>query len=97
MECPFGEYQPNFGQSACLECAAGGYCNVANSNNGGFISCPTGTFNDKRGQSDESACTKCPVGTHGIELGASSRDECLPCPPGTFSDEAGEWITQWCI
>ena len=49
MECPLGEYQPNFGQSSCVACAVGGYCNVAKSNNGGFISCPAGTFNNETG------------------------------------------------
>jgi hypothetical protein len=93
MECPLGEYQPNFGQSTCEACAIGGYCNVANSNNGGFIPCPAGTFNNETRKSDESACTKCPVGTYSSELGASAMDECLPCPPGTFSDETGESIT----
>ena len=61
-----GEFQPKKGQAQCLKCQAGGYCTSEQSGtcDGGFITCQVGTYNNKTGQDDVTACLPCPIGKH---------------------------------
>jgi len=90
FECQPGYFQAVRGQESCEACATGGYCDVADTCDGGFTPCTPGTYNDKIGQSHPSACIPCPAGTYSTEVGANSRDLCLPCESGTFTSQQGQ-------
>jgi len=88
--CPLGEFQPNRGQSVCNICPAGGYCNKFDVCGGGYEACKPGTYNDKQGQSNESACIECGIGTYSATNGAEKSSDCEQCAPGTFGNKTGQ-------
>ena len=90
LDCPLGSFQPDIGKNNCDLCSKGGYCNSAQKGDGGFTACPPGTFNDKLGQSDVTACIECPPGRYSTENGADSESACLPCPSGRSNNKSGE-------
>ena len=73
-------------------CSKGRYCDSVQKLDGGFTACPPGTYNDKDGQSNITACIECQPGTYSTENGAESKSACLPCPAGTYNDEPGKFI-----
>ena len=62
IECLIGSFQIKFHQSKCGECGVGGFCDATDRHYGGFTSCPAGTYNDKTGQTNATACQPCPTG-----------------------------------
>jgi hypothetical protein len=90
LDCKIGTFQAQLGKDVCNSCSIGGYCDDIRSSDGGFTSCPPGTFNDKIGQSDKAACQPCPVGTFRATYGGDSSAVCLECPPGKYGDESGK-------
>jgi hypothetical protein len=90
LKCPDGKIN-----TGCTDdCPVGFYCNNTY-NTDGLISqniykCPEGTYNNKAGSSDISACLKCPVGTYSTQ----ASEECKKlsdCPPGYYI-EGDKWI-----
>jgi hypothetical protein len=92
LNCTAGSFQPEFGSATCDSCPKGGYCNVVDAFNGGFIPCPPGSFNDKNGQSNETVCQLCPAGTYSTTSGGTSAEVCLECQPGTYSNQPGKCL-----
>jgi hypothetical protein len=88
LDCQSGEFQTEFGKDFCDSCPKGGYCDAANKPS---APCPPRTYNDKMGQSSESACQLCPSGTYSTTSGGDSIDVCLECPPGTYNDQPGKY------
>jgi len=95
---PLGYYIEE-GTQKLIQCPTGSYCV-----NGVRTTCPTGTYNKKKGMSDESSCLKCPKGsycktttsvtacakgTYNNQIGQSAESACLPCPAGTFCANTG--------
>jgi len=79
ISCRKGMYQEAVGQAQCKECREGGYCNtnLTGTCDGGFTPCKIGTYNDKKGQAEETACRQCPRGQFSDKAGLA---ECLTCP-----------------
>ena len=83
--CESGSYQPNEGQSDCLVCPPGLFCNQ---NNGvtavttpqecpqGYY-CPSGTGFTFR---------PCPAGSYSNRTGLESEADCEMCPPGLYCE-----------
>ena len=88
--CEEGSYQPEFGKEICIPCAKGGFCDASKQINGGFTACRSGTYNEKDGQSDQSACTECLPGTYSSVVGATNSTICEPCPTGTYNNQSGK-------
>jgi len=80
IQCERGTFQPIVGQTQCLQCRAGGYCasEQFGTCEGGFKPCRVGTYNNKTGQDDETACVPCPIGTYAD--GKEGLVQCLQCP-----------------
>jgi hypothetical protein len=91
LNCPSGTFQTEFGKDHCDSCSIGGYCDAVNKFDGGFTPCPPGTYNDKIGQSNTSACQLCPSGTYSTISGGNSTDVCLKCLPGTYNNQLGKF------
>jgi hypothetical protein len=91
LDCPFGTFQTEFGKDHCDSCSIGGYCDAVSKLDGGFTPCPPGTYNDKIGQNNETACQLCPSGTYSTISGGNSTDVCLECPPGTYNNQLGKF------
>ena len=53
--CALGTYQNNEGQSTCIDCPAGMYCNDTRTVS---VSCPSGMYSE----SGSSICIECPAG-----------------------------------
>ena len=84
------ECQPCPGGSICVEnstvaepCWAGWFCRV----NEDPEMCPNGTYNDKTGMSDSSACLPCPAG-YFCDSQALANYTVNPCPLGYFCPNA---------
>ena len=89
--CVAGKYQPDRGSKSCKSCKVGEYCDPEDnkSNDGGFIACHPGTYNNETGMSSVDACIPCPNGTFSIQTEANSSSVCEPCPPGQYNNGTG--------
>jgi len=94
--CKPGFFQTLRGQATCDSCARGGYCVDTKSCGGGFTECEAGTYNEKTGQSNRSACIACDMGTFSIIKGANSSIVCERCPGGTFGSRIGATTCELC-
>jgi hypothetical protein len=79
--CGPGFYQPNTGQSSCIQCVAGSLSNIFGATK--CDSCPAGTYSEAG--SAALTCTPCPSNTYSPNPGAGSRAFCIPCPSGYVS------------
>lgn len=82
--CAIGTYQPNTGQSTCINCPAGYLC--ATTNLQAPTDCPTGKYCPaKTNAGSYAGSVDCPAGTYGdrINIGGASTN-CIPCPPGKW-------------
>ena len=76
--CPRGYYNPNPGQSSCLQCPAGKLCSTTglvtyqNCTAGNY--CPVGS----------TIATPCPAGTYSPFQNLESVDQCVNCDPGMY-------------
>jgi len=90
--CSAGSYSEALGVTSCTACAAGGYCPEAE---GGAFSrlvfqpCPSGTWSDQLGSSDNSSCTSCLVGKASNREGATSPSTCQLCRAGSMAPVLG--------
>jgi Tyrosine-protein kinase ephrin type A/B receptor-like len=91
--CDAGYYQPDIGQTSCLECSAAYYSSAGSST---CSTCPAGTVAPNAGSS---SCTECPAGTfQGLPQtfcggctygtyslpGTSGAENCISCPVNTY-------------
>lgn len=75
--CETGSYQPNQGQTSCIDCPAGFFCPRNTSQLTGR-ECSKGFTCAKKVRS------QCGQGTYNMLLGQASRTACVPCDPGHF-------------
>lgn len=77
-DCLPGFFQPDSGQSTCLECTAGYYCPTNN-----VVSppvCPQGSYC----VAGVSTPVECPAGTYGASELVDALSFCTPCPAGFY-------------
>jgi hypothetical protein len=80
-ECGAGYFQPQTGQSACIECLEGQFCADAATITPTL--CAAGTFRAGLGGTAQADCAKCATGTFdATTLGRST--ECPPCAVGHY-------------
>ncbi|XP_051788211.1 signal peptide, CUB and EGF-like domain-containing protein 2 [Erpetoichthys calabaricus] len=81
--CPFGTFQPAVGQSLCLDCLRGHFCNQTGL--GHSLPCPPGHYCP----SGSILPTACPAGSYSSVKAAEAADWCRLCDTGMFCDRAG--------
>ena len=98
--CKAGLFQPSYGQSECIECPEGYYCDPAETadNNTVYDSLP------KMGTVLPALCpighvcpsgtrfaiqNPCPRGTYSGMMGLVNTSQCLSCPPGMYCADMG--------
>nr|XP_034312620.1 uncharacterized protein LOC105346442 isoform X2 [Crassostrea gigas] len=76
MKCPLGYYQPNRGESVCIECGDGKTTEQVGtySKTGCIPICPAG----EEYVSTSKTCTECPLGSYKSEIG--NNKTCTTCP-----------------
>ena len=79
--CPIGKYQPQSGQSFCLDCEAGYYCDEEKMT--AMKLCPAGHFCKRSSASPE----PCPRGSYSNATGRTELESCLMCPKGKFCQD----------
>ena len=85
-ECPSGQYQPDTGQTACLNCPAGSYQNETDHQLSSCKLCGKGKTSDE----GASSCTVCPAGSYtngdvtGLYLRVIPVRTCTACGIGLF-------------
>ena len=85
-KCDLGYYQPNEGQSACVDCPAGNYCDGSDTST--YITCIIGYYcPDNTRYANEHPC---PEGKYLDETGKSAVGDCKPCPLGYYCDQKGQ-------
>merc|ERR1719491_486134 len=94
--CEPGSFQTERGQETCDSCAPGGYCSSLESCGGGFMECAPGTYNEKPGQNNATACLPCGVGTFSTINGANSSKVCQKCAGGSFTNKSGSTTCKLC-
>jgi hypothetical protein len=72
LNCKIG-YTSKGGASTCDKCGEGSY----GSEDGVCTECPTGYYQDVKGELN---CAACPIDTYLTETGKKSKAECLACP-----------------
>lgn len=70
--CAPGTFQGRSGQTHCVACEPGGYCEGGGARK---TLCPAGTYNDVRGLSNASQCKSCTPG-HSCSIGSVGRTKC---------------------
>jgi len=83
INCPKGSISRE-GSHACVLCGKGEYQNMAAQSS--CNKCGAGTFNDKEGATDLTACIPCPPGKFSMSEGSET---CSPCPAGNYSKLPG--------
>jgi len=96
VPCEPGFFQTERGQETCDSCAPGGYCSSLESCGGGFMECAPGTYNEKPGQNNATACLPCGVGTFSTINGANSSKVCQKCAGGSFTNKSGSTTCKLC-
>ena len=92
LTCPDGTtLDLNSNRSQCVSgvcnaCPAGGWCPSGLT----FTPCTNGTFNNKTGMLDSSACTQCQAGY----FSQQGQTVCVACSPGSFSDQGAAVCSQ---
>ncbi|XP_063692807.1 zonadhesin-like [Bolinopsis microptera] len=84
--CEAGTYQLEAGQTSCVECPSGSYCDSMDTGDQ-VKECPLGSFCPKGTAAGEEHL--CPSGKYGATTGLHSEDDCGPCPAGKFCPNAG--------
>ncbi|XP_041098352.1 SCO-spondin [Polyodon spathula] len=81
--CALGTFQPARGQSSCLECLRGRFCNQTGLARP--FPCPPGHYC----LPGTVAPTPCPAGSYTAQEGAGDTEQCVLCDPGQFCSMAG--------
>uniref|UniRef100_A0A0G4HJ42 Tyrosine-protein kinase ephrin type A/B receptor-like domain-containing protein n=1 Tax=Chromera velia CCMP2878 TaxID=1169474 RepID=A0A0G4HJ42_9ALVE len=82
--CPQGYYQPNAGQSSCLDCPARQYCPSTGMTT--TYNCPTSNYCEAR----TILTVPCPAGTYSAANLLSSSNDCNRCDPGKYCSSTGQ-------
>ena len=86
-QCIPGSYQYAYGQSVCLPCPAGFYCDTYGMSDYTPKICPTGHYCPINTKS--STQYKCGIGTYNPLTGATDPGFCINCPPGYWCGAQG--------
>ena len=109
LPCPPGQYIEQYGQSRCVQCAAGWYAESSVNGTTACSRCARGTASSVNGSSQcspcspgsyasdegQATCTLCAAGTY-AEAGANGTVACTECPAGQHSPSAGASMCQYC-
>ena len=82
--CLPGSYNAESGQTGCLDCPAGFFCQ--NQSMTFFENCPIGSFCELETHTPED----CPPGTYGASLNLVNETQCTQCDPGKYCDTYGQ-------
>ena len=82
QECPVGSYQPNEGQSSCIDCPAGQLCDTTAMTAPG--ECPIGKYCPAETNSVNNEAIDCPAGTYNDITNIGEEELCIPCEPGKY-------------
>jgi len=85
IPCELGFYQPNSGQSSCIESEPGFY--VENNGSIDQIPCIEGTYNPNFGADSQDYCVQSNPGYHVPSPGSANQ---IPCIKGTYQPNFGE-------
>ena len=85
VSCELGSYQPNSGQSSCIESEPGFY--VENNGSIDQIPCIEGTYNPNFGADSQDYCVQSNPGYHVPSPGSANQ---IPCIKGTYQPNFGE-------
>lgn len=84
-KCEVGYYQPNEGQSSCLNCPAGSYCDGTDTST--YIACIVGYYCPLNTR--YSTEYPCPEGTYNDLTSKTQSSDCKACPAGYYCDQKG--------
>lgn len=90
INCEDGEYQDQTGQSTCITCEPGFYCEIdtATQSNGSVKkNCPTGNYCE--GATKPWTIIKCPIGTYRDTENGQTVADCADCDAGKYCTGLG--------
>jgi hypothetical protein len=106
VACARGNYSVAGHAPCSVPCPAGYFCEL-----GSARACPAGTFNERFGSGDSSACLSCAAGTASTATGVTACQacsagyyqphngslQCVPCPANTFQVQTGAASLAQCV